>query len=130
MRRIVDEALPHVTPAGEQRRNRIAILAVGDTEEWLRHRQPVPPGGRIILASFEDLSRELLARVRPRLVLSPLLARDFDCIDLAQMLFALGYAGQYRVVSSDIPDPRIVTAEIRTLCPGLDFEVLHALPAV
>ncbi|MEO1238669.1 MAG: hypothetical protein AAFW64_03220 [Pseudomonadota bacterium] len=100
---------------------------MGDTDEWLRRKQPVPPGGRILLASFSDLSFELLDSVKPRIVLSPLLAREFDCIDLAQLLFALGFDGKYRVLSSDIPNPQIVKAEIRTQCPGLDFEILHSL---
>ena len=128
MRRLTDEALPFAAPAGESHARNVAILAVGDTAEWLRRRKPVPPGGRIILASFSDLSQSLLDRLRPKLVLSPLLARDFDCIDLAQMLFTLGFTGQYRVISNDLPDPRIVLAEIRALCPGLDFDVLQTLP--
>lgn len=128
MRWLGDETTQHAASWGEQRSAGISVLAVGDTAEWLRRRQPVPPGGRIILASFSDLSQDLLARVRPKLVLSPLLARDFDCIDLAQMLFALGFGGQYRVVSSEVPNPLIVATEIRSLCPGLDFGVLSTLP--
>lgn len=128
MRWLGEEVQPQASTSGEQRQSRVSILAVGDTTEWLRRRQPVPPGGRIILASFNDLSQELLARMRPKLVLSPLLARDFDCIDLAQMLFALGFGGQYRVITGDIPNPMIVTAEIRSQCPGLDFDVLQTLP--
>ena len=125
MRRIVEDSLMSVAPGGEQHGARVAILAVGDTEAWLRKKRPVPPGGRIILASFSDLSHDLLARIRPALVVSPLLARDFDCIDLAQMLHALGYGGRYRVISDHLPDPRIVLAEIRSQCPGLDFDVLQ-----
>ncbi|MDJ1008095.1 MAG: hypothetical protein QNJ13_09765 [Paracoccaceae bacterium] len=125
MRRLADDSPMHAAPSGESYTGKAAVLAVGDTAEWLRRRQPVPPGGRIILASFSDLSRPLLDRVSPKLVLSPLLARDFDCIDLAQMLFTLGYTGQYRVISNDLPDPRVVLAEIRALCPGLDFAILQ-----
>ncbi len=128
MRFSVYDGISAAAPSGEQHPSNVAVLAVGDTEEWLRRRQPFPPGGRVILASFHDLSRELLARIKPRLVVSPLLARDFDCIDLAQILFALGYGGQYRVISGEIPNPRIVLAEIKTLCPGLDFAILQAPP--
>lgn len=80
-----------------------------------------------MLAAFTDLSFELLDRVKPRVVLSPLLAREFDCIDLAQLLFALGFDGRYRVLSAEIPNPHIVKAEIRSQCPGLDFEILQSL---
>lgn len=127
MRRLGTDAIAVSAPAGEQNRNRIAILAVGDTDEWLRRKQPVPPGGRILLAAFTDLSFELLDRIKPRVVLSPLLAREFDCIDLAQLLFALGFDGKYRVLSAEIPNPHIVKAEIRSQCPGLDFEILQSL---
>lgn len=128
MRNVMKDMPPLAAPAGERYTGNVAVLAVGDTAEWLRRKQPVPPGGRIILASYGDLSRQLLERVRPKLVLSPLLARDFDCIDLAQMLHSLGFTGQYRVITSDLPDPRVVSAEIGQLCPGLDFAVLSTLP--
>lgn len=129
MRRTIDGALGHAAPAGESYSGNVSVLAVGDTAEWLRRRQPVPPGGRIILAAFSDLSRPLIERLKPRLVVSPLLARDFDCLDLAQLLFALGYTGQYRVLSNDLPNPRLVVAEARALCPALDFDVL-AVPKI
>lgn len=128
MRNVINDMLPAVAPTGEQHTGSGAVLAVGDTAEWLRRNQPVPPGGRLILASYDDMSRQLLERVRPRLVLSPLLARDFDCIDLAQMLFTLGYTGQYRVITGDLPDPTVVHAEIGLLCPGLDFGILSTPP--
>lgn len=125
MRRIVEDGLMSVAASGEQHGARVAVLAVGDTEAWLRENRPVPPGGRIILASFKDLSQDLLARIRPALVVSPLLARDFDCIDLSQMLYGLGFGGKYRVISEHIPNPEIVLAEIRNLCPGLDFDLVQ-----
>ena len=128
MRWIGNDIAQHAAPWGDLRGVRVSILAVGDTTEWLRQRQPLPPGGRIILASFSDLSQDLVSRIRPKLVLSPLLARDFDCIDLAQMLHVLGFAGQYRVISENVPDPAIVKTEIKSMCPGLDFGILSQLP--
>ena len=75
-------------------------------------------------ASFEDISEELIARLCPTVVLSPVLARNFDCIDLAQKLFSLRFAGRYRAVSDELPDPEMVEREMRHLCPGLDFGIL------
>ncbi|MEM9708906.1 MAG: hypothetical protein AAF871_08945 [Pseudomonadota bacterium] len=124
MKRLFDGPASSFAPSGERHQGRVVILAVGDTEEWLRQKRQVPPGGRIILAAFSDLSRELLDQINPMTVLSPVLARDFDCIDLAQMLFAVGYPGQYRVFSNDLPSPKIIRTEIRSLCPGLDFDVV------
>lgn len=126
MRREVGDVVPSVAPSGESEYRRVAVLAIGDTDEWLRRRRPVPPGGRIILAGFNDLTQDFLRQVNPQLVLSPLLARHFDCIDLAQLLFALGFAGQYRVYATDIPNPEIILQEIRAVCPGLDFGILDS----
>ena len=102
----------------------VAILAVGSADEW-RALGNAPSGdGRIAFASFEEIREELLTRLCPTVVLSPVLALRFDCIDLAQRLYALGFTGRYRAVSDELPDPLMVEREIKHLCPGLDFAIL------
>lgn len=102
----------------------VAILAVGSAAEWREGGNRLQADGRVAFASFEDISLEMISRLCPTVILSPVLARNFDCIDLAQKLFAHGYTGRYRAVSDELPDPEMVEREIRHLCPGLDFGIL------
>lgn len=76
-------------------------------------------------AEFHEVTTDLLAHLAPRLILSPLLARTFDCIDLAQRLGTLEYRGPYRAIDIGLPDPALIVREVRSLVPGLDFEVVR-----
>ena len=102
----------------------VAILAVGSAEEWRQGGNRLQADGRVAFASFEDVDDTLLARTCPTVILSPVLARNFDCIDLAQKLFNLGFTGRYRAVSDELPNPEMVEREIHNVCPGLDFGIL------
>ena len=102
----------------------VAILAVGSAAEWREGGNRLQADGRVAFSSLEEVSEESLARLCPTVILSPVLARNFDCIDLAQKLFSLGFRGRYRAVTDQLPDPEMVEREIRHLCPGLDFAIL------
>lgn len=102
----------------------VAILAVGSAAEWREGGNRLQADGRVAFVSIEEISVELLDRVCPTVILSPVLARSFDCIDLAQKLHDLGFTGRYRAVSDELPNPEMVEREIRHLCPGLDFGIL------
>ncbi len=102
----------------------VAILAVGSAAEWREGGNRLQADGRVAFSSLEEVSEESLARLCPTVILSPVLARNFDCIDLAQKLFSLGFTGRYRAVTDQLPDPEMVEREIRHLCPGLDFAIL------
>lgn len=103
---------------------RTTILAVGDVDEWTRHRGSLPVSGKLAFSSFEGITQELFQIINPEVVFSPILARGFDCIDLAQVLSSIGYPGRYRAIAAALPDPDIVKREIRSMCPGLDFDVI------
>jgi hypothetical protein len=100
------------------------VLAVGDTTIWGAGGRRMPSDGRIVFADFHEVSRELLDELVPHLVVSPILARHFDCVDLAQLLARLRFAGRYRAFGPPLPNPQIITREIKSLVPGLDFDVL------
>jgi hypothetical protein len=100
-----------------------AVLAVGDTETWIRHGRQLPNDGHLVFAEFHQVTAELLSRLSPPLILSPLLARNFDCIDLAEVLWSLGYRGRYRAIDPSLPNPALIRREVRMLVPGLDFDV-------
>ncbi len=57
-------------------------------------------------------------------VFSPVVGDTYDCIDVAQHLFAAGFSGSYRVMAPDLPNPGILRQEIGSLCPGLDFDIV------
>jgi hypothetical protein len=104
------------------------VLAVGDIDEWRRRGGDIPADSRLAFTDFRSVTAELLQIMAPTLVLSPLLARGFDCIDLAQVLHAIGYRGRYRAVADILPDPGMIRREIAVLCPGLDFDVIVVAP--
>lgn len=119
----IDRDVAHVSAAYGT--DRVAsVLAVGDTREWAARGRRLPSDGHVYFVEFHDVTEELLARLAPRLVLSPLLARTFDCLDLAQRLGKLGFRGQYRAIDIGLPDPALIVREVRSLVPGLDFGVV------
>lgn len=59
----------------------------------------------------------------PDLVMSPLFAHHFDCVDLARLLRSVQYRGRYRVYAN-VPRPDIVRDEVRALAPQLDFDIV------
>ena len=75
-------------------------------------------------ASFSDLDGPLLQAVRPDMVVSALIDDNFDAVDMARRLTDLGYAGPYRALSTPLPRPGIVKAEVRGAAPGLDFDLI------
>lgn len=101
------------------------VLAVGDVQEWTRRGRQIPSEGTVFFAEFHQVTEVLLAELSPRLVLSPLLTRNFDCVDLAQKLAQLGYRGPYRAIDVGLPNPSMIVREIRALVPMLDFEVMR-----
>ncbi len=104
----------------------VAVLAVGDSEEWLRQGNCLLTEGSIVFVSVEEVTASLVGRLRPTVVISPALSHRFDCIDLAQILQRIGFKGRYRAVSTELPNPEMVKREIGHLCPGLDSAVLIA----
>ncbi len=102
----------------------VAVLAIGDMDEWRQRGHVTPSESSVAFARFEDVTVELLDRLSPSCVLSPALSRRFDCIELAQLLHTYGYKGRYRAISDDLPRPELVEREVAQLCPDLNFAIL------
>lgn len=73
--------------------------------------------------AFAAVTPALLSEIDPEVVLSALIAPDFDAIDLARLLQEHGFAGRYRAVTTALPNRRGVVDEVRAASPGLDFDV-------
>jgi hypothetical protein len=101
-----------------------SILAVGTKGQWLASGCRPPASERLAAATFEELDEGILAIHEPDIVVSPVMTRGFDCIDVAKLLTDLGYRGAYRSVTPGLPNPEIVRREVRALCPGIDFRIV------
>ncbi|EPX86147.1 hypothetical protein ruthe_00956 [Rubellimicrobium thermophilum DSM 16684] len=99
------------------------ILVIGNLRSWHAEGRILPEIEGFHFARFEDLSADLLHALKPDLVLSPLMGEDFDALDVAQRLDALGYAGRYRALTNPVPDPDAIRAEMRSVAPDLDFDL-------
>ena len=82
-------------------------------------------GDKIVFARFDDVGAALLARFEPDLILAPLMAPEFDILDLARQLTQCGYRGALRAMARQIPNPALVRAELAQLCPDLDFDLFE-----
>ena len=110
--------------ASVERSAGIAVMAVGDVRDWLRQGRDVPLNEHLAFVEFHDITRARIEILAPRMVVSPLLAHDFDCIDLAKFLASIEYKGSYRAIASTLPNPDMIRCEIAGLCPGLDFDIM------
>lgn len=100
-------------------------LCVGDAETWQRTGGGVSGLRRCAFVKFEEVAGFLWDLPRPELILSPLVTRRFDCIDLAELLHRHRFRGRYRAMSDGLPDPDLVCAEIRGEYEGLDFGIVR-----
>lgn len=100
------------------------ILCVGDLDTWKDVLRDAEAAGSPLFVSFSEVTVELLDRVRPSTVMSPLLAYDFDSTDLAERLQDFGYGGRYVAVAVGVPLPQLIEREVRMAAPLVNFELV------
>ena len=110
--------------------HRSVILAVGEIGLWRETGRLLHGTSDLAYSEFSELCPELFETIAPDVVLSPMVTRSFDCLDLAQFLHSIDFYGRYRIVSQAMPNPRLILSEIAALCPGLDVDliILDTLP--
>lgn len=82
-------------------------------------------GANITIVRLTTISRELIARLAPDVVLAPLFSPGHDILDLARVLDAAGYRGQLRAWCSPIPNIALVRAEVKQIWGERDFDILE-----
>lgn len=117
-----DTLIEEILPTGAKAHTR--ILAVGSLDEWNRRYENVRIPMNIRFVDFHEVTPALLELLHPEAVVSPALARNFDCIDLACLLDSLDYRGVYCATAYGLPNPRLIENEISELCPGLNFQII------
>lgn len=100
-------------------------LVIGDKIRWKNDNRDLPQITGLHFVGPEDITPELISRVAPEIVLSPLVVRDIDAIEIARKLSAVGFEGRYRVLSSDLPRPETIEAEVNEAAPRIDFGLLN-----
>lgn len=83
-----------------------------------------PTSTDITYLAYAEVTGAALDRIRPDVVLSPLVSPEFDCWDLAERLAEAGFRGTYRAVAATVPNPALVRREIADRFPGLDFDLV------
>lgn len=125
MRKAQSSVVETATATDEQHSSLVRALGVGDPQEWQQQGHSLPTGGLAFVA-FHEVTQDMLDHWQPSLIFSPLLARHFDCVDLAVLLHGLGYSGEYRAVAIGLPRPGLIEQEVRQLCPQLNFRIVEA----
>ena len=100
---------------------KLVVLAVGELGHWRNSGTILPWDSDIVFKQFGEINQSVLAELQPDVVVSPLLCRSFDFLDLAHVLCDFNFRGRYRVMIRKLPDPEIVLEEARALCPDLDI---------
>ena len=73
---------------------------------------------------FADLTAEVLQNLGPTHIYLPLFASGYDAIAAVEVLEKLGYFGKITVIAPNLPRPRLVERELRTLGPGLRLTLI------
>jgi hypothetical protein len=99
------------------------MLVVGNLRGWTRDGRTLPNLEGFHFAGFSQIEPGLLERIDPEIVLSALMGQDFDAVDLARRLSEAGFRGRYRAVTTALPRPEAIKAEVRAAAPGIDFDL-------
>ena len=100
-------------------------LVIGDHRAWneIESRPPEIAGFKFI--DIDDLDASIFEDFPATIVLSSLMSRGHDAIEIARILSDLSFKGSYRVIATGLPNPDLVTQEVKASVPEIDFEVLN-----
>lgn len=99
-------------------------LVVGDIENWKKRGRMIPYLEGFQFTGIDSIRASYVREVDPDMILSTLVGRDHDAIDLARKLAFMEYQGSYRVLVNDIPNADLILDEVRNVAPELDFDVI------
>jgi hypothetical protein len=88
-----------------------------------------PAGAQIVRIPFRALTKPFLVETKAVLVLGPLVSPQLDAMQIAERLGELGFKGILRLVGPALPNPALVSREIRSASGSKDITVeLTAVP--
>ncbi len=101
---------------------RPCMIVLGDLKDW---NHPTPECDGIYFHEVSELDATLLHSRQPDIIISPLFNRSADALDIAMLLAALSFQGRYLVISDHVPQPALVTKDLRQAAPQLDVKVVR-----
>lgn len=99
-------------------------LVVGDLDSWALQDKPLPVLEGFEFADINSITPSFIRQFAPDLILSTLVTRDYDVVEIARILANMEYQGAYRVLVNNIPDTSMILEEIRSVSKNLDFDVI------
>ena len=112
----------------ERARRRILVLGLNRADRPLACPPPCEQTDLVVHADLGQIDAALIQRFRPELVVSTLIARNWDILDLAEQLTRAGYAGSVLVVTRPLPRAGLVIGEVEALFPGLSLTFAERAP--
>ena len=85
----------------------------------------VHEGSVLVNVRLEELDLDLLHRVKPDCVLTPLVGIGCDVLDVASRLTKLGYQGLLLAVTDPLPNPHVIKAEIQASIGAIRFDLIE-----
>ena len=96
-----------------------------DASEALQRLHPRPDRQSVILTQMRMLCRAMLDKVQPDAIVAPLIASDWDVVDLGVLLQDMGYEGALYAMTRPLPRAELVLREVGAVCPRLTVRLLE-----
>jgi len=87
---------------------------------------PRPGVQTVVITHRRLLSARMLQTVRPDIIVAPLIAPEWDLVDLGATLDGFGYRGTIHALTRPLPRGELILRELGALYPVLSFRLLEA----
>ena len=98
------------------------IMVVGDFANTVQAAR-IPDIDRMLAVDFAELEMAV-RRDTPSVVISPLIGRTFDALDIVIVLNNANFSGLYRILVEHDIGPNAVLSDLRAAAPGVDSDFL------
>ena len=78
----------------------------------------------VLYTRFDDFGCQMVRKLAPQSVLSPLFSDRFDCIDVGRCLANAEFPGKFCVVADTLPNTAMVQRELERQFPSRDLHVI------
>ena len=109
----------------ESSRDNTRIVAIGEPSHWHLYSRVAGSKAEISSAQFAEASNRLDEILAAEIVMSTVVFGGNDCVDLAMLLNENSYQGRYAIIVDNVPNPRMLLAELHACSPGLAIEIVH-----